>query len=38
LKINMEGQSCLLSCGAPDSPVCHRTVTIDGLVRISFLF
>jgi hypothetical protein len=30
--------SCLLSSGAPDSPVCHRTVTIDGPVPISFLF
>ena len=38
LEINMEGYSCLLSSGAPDSPVHHRTVTIDGPVPISFLF
>jgi hypothetical protein len=24
----LEGQSCLLSGGAPDSPVCHRTTTV----------
>jgi hypothetical protein len=38
LETNKEGQSCLLSGGAPDSPVRHRTVTIDGPVSISFLF
>jgi hypothetical protein len=27
-----------LSSGAPDSPVRHRTVTVDGPVQISFLF
>ena len=27
-----------MSGGAPDSPVCHQTVTVDGPVRISFLF
>jgi hypothetical protein len=29
--------SCLLSGGAPDSPVHHRTSTVHGPVRISFL-
>jgi hypothetical protein len=38
LEANKEGQSCLLWGGAPDSPVRHRTVTVDGPVRISFLF
>jgi hypothetical protein len=38
LEDNKEGQSCLLSGGAPDSPVRHRTITVDSLVRISFLF
>jgi hypothetical protein len=38
LEANKEGQSCLLSGGAPNSPVHHRTVTVDGPVRISFLF
>jgi hypothetical protein len=33
----MEGTSCLLSGGAPNSPVHHRTATVDGPVRISFL-
>ena len=33
-----EGQTCLLSSGAPDNPVRHRTVTVDGPVSISFLF
>jgi hypothetical protein len=32
------GYLCLLSSGAPDSPVRHRTVTIDGPMQISFLF
>ena len=32
----MEGQSCLLSGGAPDSPVCHRTATVH--VRCSIPF
>jgi hypothetical protein len=35
---NMEGYSCLLSSGAPDSPVRHRTATVACLVPISFLF
>ena len=34
----MEGQTCLLSGGASDSPVHHRTVAVDGPVRFSFLF
>ena len=38
MEANEEGHSCLLSSGAPDSPVHHRTVTVDGLARISFLF
>jgi hypothetical protein len=38
VKINKEGYPCLLSSGAPDSPVRHRTVTVDGPVPISFLF
>jgi hypothetical protein len=38
LEANKEGYSCLLSGGAPDSPVRHRTVTVDGPVPISFLF
>jgi hypothetical protein len=38
LEANKEGYPCLLSGGAPDSPVCHRTVTVDGPVRIPFLF
>jgi hypothetical protein len=29
----MEGYPCLLSSGAPDSPVCHRTGPVDGPVR-----
>ena len=33
----MEGNSCLLSGGAPDSPVHHRTSTVHCPVRISFL-
>jgi hypothetical protein len=32
----LEGQSCLLSGGAPDSPVCHRTATIHVRCAISF--
>jgi hypothetical protein len=32
----LEGNSCLLSGGAPDSPVHHRTATVACLVRISF--
>ena len=32
----MEGQSCLLSGGAPDSPVHHRTVPVACPVQISF--
>jgi hypothetical protein len=38
LKINREGYPCLLSSGAPDSLVRHRTVTVDGPVPIAFLF
>jgi hypothetical protein len=38
LEANKEGYPCFLSGGAPDSSVHHRTVTIDGLVSISFLF
>jgi hypothetical protein len=38
LEINKEGYPCLLSGGAPDSPLRHRTVTVDGPVPISFLF
>jgi hypothetical protein len=37
LEANKEGNSCLLSGGAPDSPVHHRTGTVACLVRISFL-
>ena len=33
----MEGNSCLLSSGAPDSLVHHRTSTVHCPVRISFL-
>jgi hypothetical protein len=33
LKTNKEGYPCLLSSGAPDSPMRHRTCPIDGLVR-----
>jgi hypothetical protein len=32
----LKGNSCLLSGGAPDSPVHHRTATIACPVRISF--
>jgi hypothetical protein len=32
----LEGQSCLLSCGAPDSPVHHRTATVHVWCSISF--
>jgi hypothetical protein len=38
LKINMECYPCLLSSGAPDSPVRHRTATVACPVPISFLF
>jgi hypothetical protein len=38
LEANKEGYPCLLSGGAPDSPVRHRTVTVDDPVLISFLF
>jgi hypothetical protein len=34
----LEGQTCLLSGGAPDSPVHHRTVTVTVRCAISFLF
>jgi hypothetical protein len=33
LKTNKEGYPCLLSSGAPDSPMRHRTCPIDGPVR-----
>jgi hypothetical protein len=33
-----ESQTCLLSGGAPDSPVHHRTATVACPVPISFLF
>jgi hypothetical protein len=32
----LEGQSCLLSGGAPDSPVHHRTTTVHVRCAISF--
>jgi hypothetical protein len=32
----LEGQTCLLSGGAPDSPVHHRTVTVAVRCAISF--
>jgi hypothetical protein len=32
------GRLILPSVGAPDSPLRHQTVTVDGLVRICFLF
>jgi hypothetical protein len=38
LEANKEGYPCLLSGGAPDSLVRHRTVPVDGPVPISFLF
>jgi hypothetical protein len=38
LETNKEGYPCLLSGGAPDSPVHHRSVTVDGPVQISFMF
>jgi hypothetical protein len=34
----LEGKSCLLSGGAPDSPVHHRTVPVAVRCAISFLF
>jgi hypothetical protein len=34
----LKGQTCLLSGGAPDSPVHHRTVTVAVRCTISFLF
>jgi hypothetical protein len=34
---NQEGNSCLLSGGAPDSPVCHLTGTVQCPVQIAFL-
>jgi hypothetical protein len=33
---NLEGQTCLLSGGAPDSPVHHRTVTVAVWCAIAF--
>jgi hypothetical protein len=33
----LEGNSCLLSGGAPDSPVHHRIGTVHGPVQIAFL-
>jgi hypothetical protein len=38
LEANKESHPCLLSGGAPASPVRHRTVIVDGPVLISFLF
>jgi hypothetical protein len=38
LEANKEGQSCLLSGSAPDSPVHHRTATVHVWWVISFLF
>jgi hypothetical protein len=37
LEANKEAYPCLLSGGTPGSPVRHRTVTVDGPVRICFL-
>jgi hypothetical protein len=34
----LEGNSCLLSGGAPNNPVCHRTVPVAVRCVISFLF
>jgi hypothetical protein len=36
LEINLEGNSCLLSSGAPDSPVHHRTATLHVRCLIPF--
>jgi hypothetical protein len=36
LEANLEGQTCLLSGGAPDSPVHHRTDTVVVRCAISF--
>jgi hypothetical protein len=36
LDINLVGNSCLLSSGAPDSPVHHRTTTVAVWCAISF--
>jgi hypothetical protein len=36
LEINLEGHSCLLSSGAPDSPVHNRTATVHVRCAISF--
>jgi hypothetical protein len=38
LRAIQEGNSCLLSGGAPDCPVCHRTGTVACPVQIAFLF
>jgi hypothetical protein len=38
LEANKEGYPCLLSGGAPDSPVHHQTTTIHVRCVISFLF
>jgi hypothetical protein len=37
LRAIQEDNSCLLSGGAPDSPVCHRTGTVQCPVQIAFL-
>jgi hypothetical protein len=37
LETIQEGKSCLLSGGAPDSPVHHRTSTVHSPVQIAFL-
>jgi hypothetical protein len=36
LEINLEGQSCLLSSGAPDKTVRHRSTTVHVRCAISF--
>jgi hypothetical protein len=38
LEANKEGYPCLLSGGAPDSPVHHRTTIVHVRCAISFLF
>jgi hypothetical protein len=37
LEAFQEGNSCLLSGGTPDSPVCHRIGTVQCPVQIAFL-
>jgi hypothetical protein len=38
LATNLEGKSCLLSGGAPDSPVHHRTTTVASGARSPFIY